>query len=72
MISNKKVVNYKVLDLVEIYNIDIKFVFVGVEVEAQVGMEVVPIGFAPEHSRQDLLIRLARGRRGKTRTVPRG
>ena len=72
MISNEKAVNYKVVDLVEVYNIDIKFVFVGVEVAAQVGVEVVAAGLAPEHSRQDLLIRPASGRRGKIRRVPRG
>ena len=50
MISNEKAVNYKVVDLVEVYNIDIKFVFVGVEVAAQVGVEVVAAGLTPEHS----------------------
>ena len=28
MISNKNFINYKVLDLVELYNFDIKFVFI--------------------------------------------
>ena len=28
MISNKKFINYKVLDLVELYNFDINFVFI--------------------------------------------
>jgi hypothetical protein len=28
MISNKKFINYKVLDLIEVYNFDIKFVFI--------------------------------------------
>jgi hypothetical protein len=28
MVSNEKVVNYKVVDLVEIYNFNIKFVFI--------------------------------------------
>jgi hypothetical protein len=28
MVSNKKVINYKVIELVEIYNLDIKFVFI--------------------------------------------
>jgi hypothetical protein len=27
MISNKKFINYKVLDIVELYNFDINFVF---------------------------------------------
>ena len=28
MVSNKKVINYKVVDCVEIYNFDVKFVFI--------------------------------------------
>ena len=28
MVSNEKVINYKVVDLIEIYNFDIKFVFI--------------------------------------------
>ena len=28
MVSNEKVINYKVVDCVEIYNFDIKFVFI--------------------------------------------
>jgi hypothetical protein len=28
MISNKKFINYKILDLVELYNFDINFVFI--------------------------------------------
>ena len=29
MISNKKNINYKVLDVVELYNFDINFIFMG-------------------------------------------
>jgi len=28
MVSNEKVINYKVVDCIEIYNFDIKFVFI--------------------------------------------
>ena len=34
MISNKKFINYKVLDFVELYNFDINFVFIHVTIAA--------------------------------------
>jgi hypothetical protein len=41
MVSNKKFINYKVLDLIEFYNFDINFIFIRLHLKKDINLFVV-------------------------------